>query len=541
MKEHNYLEIAKEYLKNGLSVIPLKPNEKLPLVQWQEYTKRHPTVEEVTKWWTDTPNANIGVVTGRVSNLTVVDFDKKDGMLPFEYKAFPKTKAVLTTSKGYHFYYRYSDKVHTCTDVFQNKGGVDIRNDGGYVVAPPSVVNESQYALGRAGVIEEFPIQMFENIKPIEANKKQLNDLVAVSSGGRNDSMARLIGKLLKTTKEDKWNAEIWPVILQINQTYTPPLDIEELKTTYSSICRKEKSSQINSPNSDLNDFVNSQDIGELLKNMDDEKAKSAFLQGLATYSGEDEMVSTDEIVKMIEKEGELEKFYTGWSGLDSIVGGFTPGQLVVLSAPTKNGKTSLAMDMTSRMKEQAPAWFPFEEGAQELVHKYLERKEKPPMFFTPKAMIDNHVDWIERKIVESLVKYKSRVFIIDHLHFIVPPSSNNMSQQIGLTMRQLKNIAKTWNVVIVLIAHLKKTKLDEAPDLEDLRDSSFIAQEADTVIMLWRKALRENKQVVITNNVVVSVQANRRTGRTGNVKFTFKDGHFLEEDWEDTDFSGDF
>ena len=130
----------------------------------------------------------------------------------------------------------------------------------------------------------------------------------------------------------------------------------------------------------------------------------------------------------------------------------------------------------------------------------------------------------------------------VDHLHFIVD-FGDNMSVQIGKTMRELKRIAKTWDIVIVLIAHLKKTKVDEQPDLEDLRDSSFIAQEADTVIMLWRQTERQNGQVVITNNVNISVQANRRTGKTGNVKMVFDKGKFLEQDWAhalpDEDFDG--
>ena len=70
-------------------------------------------------------------------------------------------------------------------------------------------------------------------------------------------------------------------------------------------------------------------------------------------------------------------------------------------------------------------------------------------------------------------------------------------------------------------------------PDIEELRDSSFIAQEADTVIMLWRQTKRVNGEVVITDNVNVSVQANRRTGKTGNVKMFYSQGKFLEHDWE--------
>jgi len=56
----------------------------------------------------------------------------------------------------------------------------------------------------------------------------------------------------------------------------------------------------------------------------------------------------------------------------------------------------------------------------------------------------------------------------IAHLHFIVPFSDERQDLRIGETMRALKTMAKKWNIVISLIAHLKKTRLDTVP--EDLR-----------------------------------------------------------------------
>jgi hypothetical protein len=73
----------------------------------------------------------------------------------------------------------------------------------------------------------------------------------------------------------------------------------------------------------------------------------------------------------------------------------------------------------------------------------------------------------------------------IDHLHFIVPFSAERQDLRIGETMWALKTMAKKWTIVIFLIVHLKKTCLDTAPDLEDLHDSSFIAQESATMIIL--------------------------------------------------------
>ena len=98
--------------------------------------------------------------------------------------------------------------------------------------------------------------------------------------------------------------------------------------------------------------------------------------------------------------------------------------------------------------------------------------------------------------------------------------------------MRDLKAIAKKWNVVVFIICHLTKAKLDTQPTLEDLRGSAAIGQESDTVVLLWRESTRVDGQVVITDNVNISIQKNRRYGKTGNVKMVYENGRFIEREW---------
>lgn len=253
--------------------------------------------------------------------------------------------------------------------------------------------------------------------------------------------------------------------------------------------------------------------------------------QAYAAYCGEDKLISSADILAELEQENEETFYQTGFTDFDRIVKGFWPQQLVVISAATGSGKTSFCIDLTARWKQYNPVWLPFEESARELVRKFKERGEAPPHFYTPSSMIGDNLLWVEKKIIEGIAKYDSKVVFIDHLHYLVP-IGENMSQQIGFTMRALKQMAKRWNIVIFLIAHLKKTRTDSQPTKDDLRDSSFIAQEADTVILLWREEYTEHDQVVITNNVNVSVQKTRRTGSTGNVKMRYENGKFIEEDW---------
>lgn len=256
------------------------------------------------------------------------------------------------------------------------------------------------------------------------------------------------------------------------------------------------------------------------------------------TYRGEDELISFEKIAEKIRTEKEEYKIMSGWKGLDDILKGFRLQQVVVVSALTKSGKTSWLMDLTTRIKETNPLWFPFEESAEELVRKFVEREEEPPRAFTPQRMTGGSkrvsmFEWLEFKIVEAIVKYDTKTVFIDQLDFIIPMNGDNHSLRVGQAMRDLKALAKKWNVCIFLICHLSKARMDTQPSLEDLKGSSSIGQEADTVILLWREMRRVNGQVEITDNVNISVQANRRTGSTGNVKMFYDKGKFIEKEWK--------
>lgn len=250
-------------------------------------------------------------------------------------------------------------------------------------------------------------------------------------------------------------------------------------------------------------------------------------------YRGEDKVIPFSDVVARIKSSVDDFKIFTGWEKFDALIKGFRLQQSVVVSALTKSGKTSFLMDMTSRLGDYHPIWFSFEQSIDELISISLERGIEPPKAYTPESLMGNTIEWVEKKIVESIAKYDTKIVFIDHLDFIVPLNGDNHHLQIAKTMRELKGLAKKWDILIFTVCHLQKAKMDTQPTLEDLRGSSSIGQEADTVILLWREMKREDGQVQITNNVNVSVQANRRYGSTGNVKFVYDNGKFTEQEWE--------
>ena len=71
------LDIALEYLESGWSVIPLSNEEKHPLVKWKKFQKEYPTTDDLERWWEAWPDADVGIITGAISGLCVVDADNE--------------------------------------------------------------------------------------------------------------------------------------------------------------------------------------------------------------------------------------------------------------------------------------------------------------------------------------------------------------------------------------------------------------------------------------------------------------------------------
>jgi RecA-family ATPase len=142
------LDHALALAADGYRIFPLIPNGKQPLLSgsWRILATRNK--EQIRKWWTDFPEANIGrVADGEI----ILDEDrKKDGHKSFEMLAelhhFPETRTVRTPSGGRHLCYLTPPgaRVSNGTDVLGP--GIDIRTDGGYVVAPGSTINDVPYA-----------------------------------------------------------------------------------------------------------------------------------------------------------------------------------------------------------------------------------------------------------------------------------------------------------------------------------------------------------------------------------------------------------
>jgi replicative DNA helicase len=250
----------------------------------------------------------------------------------------------------------------------------------------------------------------------------------------------------------------------------------------------------------------------------------------LATYQGEDQAITSHEVWDSLKSEREKtpEKYFSKIPALDKMIDGFRPGDVVVVSGITKQGKTTFCQNITNSLANQdiKCLWFSYELMPLEFLSKF---KPELPFFTMPKKLKGNSLKWLDERIGEHVAKHNTKVVFIDHLHFLIDMSffgqKGNTSLIIGAIMRELKKIALEHKVCIIIVAHTTKIKFEEEPALDSIRDSSFISQEADTVLMIWRRTFNGE----MTNRATLAVLANRRNGNCGKVNLIMHEGIFSE------------
>ncbi|RMD78796.1 MAG: DNA primase [Gammaproteobacteria bacterium] len=225
------------------------PGDKRPLVPWQSLQHHRPSPREVVRWFRRWPRANVGIVTGRISGLVVLDVDPAHGgeaslaRLEEAHGPLPETVACRTGGGGRHLYFAHPG------GVVRNRAGLaqglDLRGDGGYVVAPPSVhLSGARYAWesGRSPWEQELA-PLPEWLRQRAAGRRghpvaYWRALVreGVEEGARNSTLASLTGHLL-------WHGVDPYVALELLLAWNrvrcrPPLPDEEVAKVVASIAR---------------------------------------------------------------------------------------------------------------------------------------------------------------------------------------------------------------------------------------------------------------------------------------------------------------
>jgi hypothetical protein len=438
-----FLTTALHYRDIGLSVIPVKFRDKKPIIPWQEFQKRIASTEEINEWWRKYPSANVGIVTGKVSGIFVVDLDKyaPDYSEEVFNKYFPENIICPTASTargGQHLYFSYPENSNISIGA-RNVDGIDFRGEGGFVVAPPSIGENGKPYLwvvqfDRATLVpppEAYINKASTLYKGNGDNNHNCRQMSSLSSsvfvsGRRDQDLFHLANCLVKGGCETEFIKQVMNIAaLSCN----PPFPENEVNTKIESAIKRAERKERNLAY-EINEWILSSsgrflssDVAKclLLSSREDQKNLSKILkrlceEGIIRKAGDRN--GCFEIIQKIE-ENIIDlasadnsclpiKFPLGVHELVKIM----PKNIIIVAGEGNSGKTAFLLNIAARnMIDHKVFYFSSEMGGAELKERVLNFTDKMPYDFWIK-----HCTFIEQSSDFDITIRPNDINIIDFL-----------------------------------------------------------------------------------------------------------------------------
>ena len=291
-------------------------------------------------------------------------------------------------------------------------------------------------------------------------------------------------------------------------------------------------------------------------------------LLGLQEFGNIYEQTIDQIVMKVITKrdmanKGELLGFDTGFSELNSTIGGWCAPDMVVVAARPGAGKTSFMLSSVYHLaivKSVSTAIFSLEMSSEQLVERLESITSQVPLKRLRMNILNDYekdvVMKADDKIIQAPIyiddtgglnisqlrakatilkqKYGIKVIFIDYLQLMSGQgkSNQNREQEVSTISRNIKALAKELGVPIIALSQLSRRveeRADKIPQLSDLRESGSIEQDSDIVIMLMRPDYYEMKETVEIRGkeyhpeglVIAKVEKNRH-GNVCNIPLRF-------------------
>lgn len=267
-------------------------------------------------------------------------------------------------------------------------------------------------------------------------------------------------------------------------------------------------------------------------------------------------------------RPGQLSGIPSGFTSLDSYTDGFQRSELIIIAGRPSVGKTAFGLNLILNVlkKTRLPVlFFSLEMSAQQLLYRLLsiETRLNQNKF---KTGLLNQEDWKKVNIVmrilgkipmhlydkphlsttdirQTLKKLNTTypqigLIVIDYLQLMENPllKNANRAQEISSITRELKNIAREFNIPIIALSQLSRTiesRMDPKPMLSDLRDSGSIEQDADLVLMIYKTNQNLVSNLNSESSSIDLFIAKQRNGPIGNIRLKFNRSLTKFEDYD--------
>lgn len=479
---------------------------------WWPLSQRRQEVDEIKTWIDNESLTGLGVITGEISGITVVDEDSyKEGGKKFEL-ATPLISASV--NGGFHHYFKFNPDVGT-TGLRKNVF-VEIKSEGGFIVLPPSQVKNKQGKIGKYSwfkqkikSIDDLPTvdqSALADLAPEQTELKQtvLSDLTKVEFGEQHTSLRQMANVMLFKHNPADWEQFVYPIIREKASNYVPahpPWRVERMIKDCSDFVLRKKSEK-----------THPQSIGQVVQK------------------------------RLAEKELEKDCPGTGYRHLDAILKGFIPGHVYCLSGLTNVGKTSAACNFAVRVAAQDKRVLYFSLEPDNNIVDYLASASSGREFseLTPQdlADINRNIEIYTKDQISTLTDMISvlhklpryDLIVIDHLgYFIQGDSQGGTFQEQENTLKKLVTLAQKQQSAVMFIVHMrkkaggykkkKKAGQKTAPGIDELKGASALSQDSTDVIFVTREVEEDGFTQTDEGRMIV---VKTKSGKNGAMEICF-------------------
>jgi replicative DNA helicase len=215
---------------------------------------------------------------------------------------------------------------------------------------------------------------------------------------------------------------------------------------------------------------------------------------------------------------GKMQGISSGYLSVDELTKGLVKGEVIVIAGKTSRGKTTLAMNIANNiaLRDYKVLFVTMEMTKVQLTSRYIyinggETEDYEKVATNTVYQLNDELDW---KSIDGLIEHAKQqlnvdLVIIDHLHYFTREVDSRLAEDLGRITKELHKNAERHDVPIILISHVRKTDKSQEATMDDLRGSSYIAQDADIVLMVGMDEMEPNI-------LHVKLEKNRNRGLNG-------------------------